>query len=62
MSQSTEMLFILEYIKYNKMKRKWFWLSIRKAKNCLFSRRYGHVGIIIHGYSVCLRLFNIDLL
>ena len=40
-----------------KTKRK-FWLSIRKAKNCLFSRRNGKFGKLIWGYSVCLRLFG----
>lgn len=42
--------------------RRRFWVSIKKAKSCLFSRRYGYRGKIIHGYSVCLRLFNIDIL
>jgi len=35
-----------------------FWLSIRKAKKCLFSRRLGYRGKLILGYSVCLRLFG----
>ena len=43
-------------------KRHWFWLSIVPVKKCLFSRRNGYVGVRICGYSVCLRLFNVDLL
>lgn len=35
-----------------------FWLSIKKKENCLFSRRNGHEGKLIFGYSVCLKLFN----
>lgn len=42
--------------------RKKFWLSIRKADSCLFSRRNGFIGKIIFGYSVCLRMFNYDLI
>jgi len=38
------------------------WISIRKAKDCLFSRRNGYIGKVICGYSVCIRLFNIDIL
>lgn len=38
------------------------WLSIKKAKNCLFSRRNGYIGKIIFGYSVCFRIFNKDIL
>ena len=41
---------------------KHFWLSIRKAKNCLFGRRYGHSGKRILGYSIRLRLFNKDII
>ena len=41
---------------------KHFWLSIRKAKNCLFGRRYGHSGKRIFGYSIRLRLFNKEIL
>ncbi len=44
------------------MVNKWFWLSIKPAQNCLFSRRNGYEGKIIFGYSVCLRLFNIDII
>jgi hypothetical protein len=44
------------------MHRKRFWISVRKAENCLFSRRLGYQGKIIRGYSVCVRLFNIDIL
>jgi len=39
-----------------------FWLSIRKAKNCFFSRRNGFFGKVIYGYSICLRLFSYDIL
>lgn len=35
-----------------------FWLSIKQAKKCLFSRRHGRIGKIIWGYSICLRLFG----
>lgn len=38
--------------------RRRFWLSIRRAKNCMYGRRNGYLGKIIAGYSVCLRLFN----
>lgn len=34
------------------------WISIRKAKNCLFSRRNGYIGKIVLGYSISLRIFN----
>lgn len=44
------------------LNRKWFWLSIRKSKDCLFSRRSGHIGKIVFGYSICLRMFNRDIL
>lgn len=39
-----------------------FWLSIKKASDCLFSMRNGIVGKIILGYSIRLRLFNIDVI
>lgn len=39
-----------------------FWLSIRKAKNCLFSRRLGIRGKVIFGYSICLRLFDKEII
>jgi len=42
--------------------RKRFWMSIKRASDCYFSRRNGHTGKIIRGYSVCIRLFNIDIL
>lgn len=38
-----------------------FWLSIKRAEDCLFSRRLGYEGKIIKGYSVCLRLFGKDI-
>ncbi len=50
-------------IPVKKMKQeKQFWLSIKKAKDCLFSRREGWTGRRIFGYSVVIRLFSIDLL
>ncbi len=42
--------------------KKPFWLSIRRADSCLFSRRTGVVGKRIFGFSVCLRLFGIDII
>lgn len=44
------------------MKERQFWISIKKAKDCFFSRRNGYVGKIICGYSVVIRLFGHDLL
>jgi len=38
------------------------WISIRKAKNCIFSRRNGHVGKIVLGYSIRLRIFGIEII
>ena len=38
-----------------------FWVSIRKKDSCLFSRRNGYRGKLILGYSVCIRLFGIDI-
>jgi hypothetical protein len=35
-----------------------FWLSIKKASECLFSRRNGYEGKIVFGYSIRLRLFG----
>jgi len=46
----------------NLQKRKPFWFSVRRASTCLFSRRNGYVGKKFWGFSVCLRLFNKDLL
>ena len=42
--------------------KKPFWLSVRRADRCLFSRRTGSFGKRIFGFSVCLRLFGIDIL
>lgn len=39
-----------------------FWLSIRLAKDCVFSRRNGIIGKIIFGYSIRLRLFGRDVI
>ena len=41
---------------------KLFCFPVKKAKDCLFSRRLGIRGKIIFGYSVCLRLFNKNIL
>ena len=30
---------------------KYFYFSIKKAKDCLFSRRNGYTGILLFGYS-----------
>jgi hypothetical protein len=43
------------------MNRKYFFFSIKKKDKCLFSRRNGYVGKIIHGYSVCIRIFGFDI-
>jgi hypothetical protein len=39
-----------------------FWLSIRKAHDCLFPRRFAFEGKIIWGYSIRLRLFGKDII
>ena len=39
-----------------------FWLSIKPLDKCLFSRRQGHMGVRMLGYSICLRLFGYDIL
>ena len=39
-----------------------FWISVKKAKDCLFSRRLGYQGKIIFGYSIRLRLFGADII
>ncbi len=44
------------------MRRKRFRLSIKKAKNCIFSRRNGYLGKIVFGYSIILRLFGKDII
>ena len=49
-------------MKYGYNQWKPFWISIRKAKNCLFIRRNGIRGKIIFGYSVCVRIFGKNLL
>ena len=38
-----------------------FWVSVKRAEDCLFSRRNGYRGKIILGYSVCIRLFGYNL-
>lgn len=46
--------------------QKLFFLSIKKANNCLFSRRYGFKGKLVSlfgiKYNICFRLFNKDIL
>ena len=39
-----------------------FYVSIRKASKCVFSRREGISGKIVLGYSFRLRLFNKEIL
>jgi len=39
-----------------------FWLSIKPIGDCLYSRRQGHMGKRVFGYSVCLRLFGYDII
>ena len=41
---------------------RYFFLSIKKKGNCLFSRRNGRIGKLIFGYSILLRLFGIVIL
>lgn len=43
-------------------KERKFWLSIQKEKSSLFSRRNGYKGRLVAGYSICLRLFNKNVL
>lgn len=38
-----------------------FFISIKKSNECLFSRRNGYIGKLIHGYSVVIRLFGKEL-
>lgn len=38
------------------------WLSVKKAKDCLFSRRNGYKGKIVFGYSIRLRLFGKEII
>lgn len=37
-----------------------FYFSIKKAKDCLFSRRNGHQGILLFGYSIFLIIKYIE--
>lgn len=41
---------------------KYNWISIKKDKNCLFSRRNGYYGKIFFKYSICIRLFGINII
>lgn len=51
-----------DYLSDDKSTNKRFWLSIKLARNCLFSRRNGYKGKILFGYSVRLRLFGRNLI
>lgn len=46
---------------YARGSRKQNWVSIRLAKNCLFSRRTGYYGTLFLGLSIVVRLFGKDL-
>lgn len=46
----------------NRIGYKKFYISIIKAKECLFSRRNGYKGKIILGYSIVVRLFGVDII
>lgn len=37
-----------------------FYFSIKKAKDCLFSRRNGYQGILLFGYSIFLIIKYIE--
>ena len=37
-----------------------FYFSIKKAKDCLFSRRNGYQGVLLFGYSIFLRIKYIE--
>jgi hypothetical protein len=37
-----------------------FYFSIKKAKDCLFSRRNGYQGMLLFGYSIFLRIKYIE--
>jgi hypothetical protein len=37
-----------------------FYFSIKKAKDCLFSRRNGYQGIMLFGYSIFLSVKYIE--
>ena len=39
---------------------KYFYFSIRKAKDCLFSRRNGYQGVLLFGYSIFLSIKHIE--
>ena len=39
-----------------------FWLSVVRCNRCSYSRRNGMYGSMLFGYSVCVRLFNVDVL
>ena len=57
-----KMIWFDTYIKMKKCREKLFWLSIKKVEDCLFMRRNGFIGKIIYDYSICLRLFGINIL
>lgn len=35
---------------------KWIYLSLRKSKDCLFSRRNGFEGLLLFGYSFYIKI------
>lgn len=37
-------------------------ISIKRAKKCLFARRNGEVGLLLFGLSIRIRLFSLDLI
>jgi hypothetical protein len=62
MLQEIKVMILILFIKTASVKNKKFWFSIKRAKDCLFSRRLGFRGKIIFGYSVRLRVFNFDVI
>jgi len=42
--------------------QQWFWLSVKKASECFFSRRNGYSGKVVFGYSIRLRLFKMEVI
>jgi len=45
---------------YIDVRNKRLFLSIRRAKNCLFSRRNGYQGILMLGYSIYFKIIKIE--
>jgi hypothetical protein len=44
----------------NDINNKLFYFSVKKAKDCLFSRRNGYQGILLFGYSIFLSIKYIE--